>query len=63
VAEQWAKDPILRFKTLLESEGILGKDDIQRLENEVKEIAEKAADFARKSPYPAASEAFTDIFA
>jgi TPP-dependent pyruvate/acetoin dehydrogenase alpha subunit len=63
VAAQWAKDPILRFKTLLESEGVLGKDDIQRLENEVKEMADKAADFARKSPYPKAAEAFIDIYA
>jgi len=63
VASQWSKDPILRFKTLLESEGILGKDDIERMENAVKEVVEKAADFARKSPYPKAEEAFTDIFA
>ena len=63
VAAQWAKDPILMFENQLESEGILTKGDIQRLENEVKEMAEKAADFARKSPYPAAGEAFTDIFA
>jgi len=63
VEEQWDKCPILRFKTQLESEGILGKGDMERLEHEVKEIAEKAADFARKSPYPEAKEAFTNIFA
>ena len=63
VAEQWAKCPILRFKTQLESEGILGKGDMERLEHEVKEITEKAANFARNSPYPEAKEAFTDIFA
>ena len=62
VAEQWANCPILRFKTQLESEGILGKGDIEKLENAVKEVAEKAADFAKKSPYPEAKEAFTDIF-
>jgi TPP-dependent pyruvate/acetoin dehydrogenase alpha subunit len=33
------------------------------LEHEVKEVAEMAADFASKSPYPEAKEAFTDIFA
>jgi len=63
VAEQWSKDPIPRFKAQLEAAGILGKADILKLENEVKEIAENAADFARKSPYPAVEEAFTDIFA
>jgi len=63
VEEQWSKCPILRFKTQLESEGILGKDGIERLEHEVREVAEKAADFARQSPYPEAEEAFTDIFA
>jgi len=63
VAEQWADCPILKFKTQLESEGILGKGDIERLEHEVKEITEKAANFARNSPYPEAKEAFTDIFA
>jgi TPP-dependent pyruvate/acetoin dehydrogenase alpha subunit len=63
VAEQWAKCPILRFKTQLESEGMLDKGDIERLETEVKEVAEKAADFARKSPYPEAEAAFTDVFA
>ena len=61
--EQWAKCPILRFKTQLESEGILNRGDIERLEQEAKEIAEKAADFARKSPYPEAEKAFVDIFA
>jgi len=63
VEEQWSKCPILRFKTRLESEGVLEKNAIEKLENEVKEVAEKAADFARKSPYPAAEEAFNDIFA
>jgi TPP-dependent pyruvate/acetoin dehydrogenase alpha subunit len=63
VEEQWSKCPILRFKTQLISEGILGKEDIDRLEREVKEIAQKAADFARKSPYPETEEAFRDIFA
>ncbi len=63
VAEQWSRDPILLFKNQLESEGILDKGDFERLEKEVKEIAEKAADFARKSPHPPAEEAFTDIFA
>jgi TPP-dependent pyruvate/acetoin dehydrogenase alpha subunit len=43
VAKQWADCPILKFKTQLESEGILGKGDIERLEHEVKEITEKAA--------------------
>jgi TPP-dependent pyruvate/acetoin dehydrogenase alpha subunit len=63
VAEQWSRDPILRFEALLESEGILSRTDIVKLENEIKEAAEKAADFARKSPHPPAEEAFTDIFA
>ncbi len=63
VAEQWSKDPILSFKTQLESERALDKGDFERLENAVREIAEKSADFVRKSPYPAAGEAFTDIFA
>jgi len=63
VAEQWSKDPILRFKARLESEDILTKVDLEKLENEVKEAAEKAADFARKSPHPAPEEAFLDIFA
>lgn len=61
--EQWAKCPIISFKAQLKSEGILENDDIERLEREVKEVSEKAADFARKSPYPEAEEAFTDIFA
>jgi len=63
VAERWANCPILRLKTQLESEDILSNSDIEILENEVRRIAEKAADFARKSPYPEAKEAFTDIFA
>ncbi|MGD0353666.1 MAG: thiamine pyrophosphate-dependent dehydrogenase E1 component subunit alpha [Dehalococcoidia bacterium] len=63
VKEQWSKCPILRFKTQLESEGILKNEDMDRLEREIKEVAEKAADFARKSPCPEAEEAFTDIFA
>jgi TPP-dependent pyruvate/acetoin dehydrogenase alpha subunit len=63
VEKQWSKCPILRFKARLKSEGILGEREAERLEHEVEEEAEKAADFARKSPYPEAEEAFTDIFA
>ena len=63
VAEQWSRDPILLFKNQLESEGILNKGDFERLEKEIRETAQKAADFARESPHPPAEEAFTDIFA
>ncbi len=63
VAEQWSRDPILLFKNQLEAEGILDKGGFEKLEKEVREIADKAADFARKSPHPPAEEAFTDIFA
>jgi TPP-dependent pyruvate/acetoin dehydrogenase alpha subunit len=63
VAEQWSRDPIPRFEALLEAEGIMGRVEIVKLENEIKETAERAADFARKSPHPLAEEAFTDIFA
>jgi len=63
VAEQWSKCPILKFKAQLESEGVLGRNEIEKLESQVKEIAEKAADFARSSPHLPAEEAFTDIFA
>jgi TPP-dependent pyruvate/acetoin dehydrogenase alpha subunit len=63
VAQQWSRDPIPGFEALLEAEGILTRADIVKLENEIKETAEKAADFARKSPYPPAADAFTDIFA
>jgi TPP-dependent pyruvate/acetoin dehydrogenase alpha subunit len=63
VAEQWSRDPILRFEALLESEGILSRTDIVKLENEIKEAAEKAADFAKRSPHPPAAEVFTDVFA
>jgi acetoin:2,6-dichlorophenolindophenol oxidoreductase subunit alpha len=56
LAEWKKKDPIIRFTRLLKTKKVISDKDIDVIEREARERVDKAADFARSSPWPAAPE-------
>ena len=62
--EDWKqRDPILMHKERLLEQGIATQEEIDQIENEIKEQIQDAITFARESPYPEPSELFEDMFA
>lgn len=62
--EDWKKKcPIERFRTTLLEEGILGEDDFEGMELEVRKEIEEAIHFAETSPFPEPEEALTGLYA
>ena len=62
--EHWKqRDPITIHKALLIEQSIATQDEIDRMEQEVKDQIEKAVTFARESPYPEPSALFEDMYA
>ena len=56
------KDPITLYEDTLKVEGILTDDAIKLIRKEATDEAEKAAQFADKSPFPPPEELMTDIY-
>jgi TPP-dependent pyruvate/acetoin dehydrogenase alpha subunit len=56
------KDPIARFQTLLESEGILNESLRQRIEADTDKQIKEAVDFALASPEPDLDAITTDVY-
>jgi pyruvate dehydrogenase E1 component alpha subunit len=63
VEREKAKDPIRIFADLLSRTGILSQEELEKMDAEVKQISEEAADFAENSPEPAVDELYTEIYA
>jgi pyruvate dehydrogenase E1 component alpha subunit len=62
--EEWKqRDPIVIHKQRLLEQGIVTQQEIDDIENEVKEQIEEAITFARESPYPEPGDLFEDMFA
>jgi len=60
---EWKKrDPIKLFKKVLIKENASNREELVKIENDVKSIVEKAFDFAEKSPFPASEKAFESMF-
>lgn len=57
------KCPIKVFKEEVFKKKVLTKEDLKKIEESVDEEMKQAVEFAKTSPYPDVSEAFTDIFA
>jgi acetoin:2,6-dichlorophenolindophenol oxidoreductase subunit alpha len=56
-------DCILKFRENLIVSGVLQEQDVQRIEEEVREEITEAVEFARKSPVPEPSELMEDLWA
>ena len=62
--EEWKKrDPIDIHKELLLAQSIATQEEIDQIENEVKQQIEDAITFARESPYPEPAALFEDMYA
>ena len=57
------RDPIERLKGKLLRESIAGEDALKSIETDIKTIVNDAAEFAKNSPEPDASELWTDVTA
>ena len=56
-------DPIRIYANLLADLKILSQEELEKMDAEVKQISEQAADFADKSPEPEPDELYRDIYA
>jgi len=54
-------DPIEQVRLRLIDKGWASEDDLKKVDAEVRDIVNEAADFAQNSPEPDASELWTDI--
>jgi pyruvate dehydrogenase E1 component alpha subunit len=57
------RDPIVLFKDSLKEAKVFGDKDFEEIEAQAKAKVEEAVKFADESPYPDASELFTDVYA
>ena len=57
------KDPITRFEKKLLAEGVLNKETVHKIQEEIKQELDEAVKFARESPPPSIEMARTTLFA
>jgi acetoin:2,6-dichlorophenolindophenol oxidoreductase subunit alpha len=63
VMEQFEQnDPIKRFTARVLDSGLLSKEELAKVDQEVKDEVARAVLFAQNSPYPDASKAYEDLF-
>jgi TPP-dependent pyruvate/acetoin dehydrogenase alpha subunit len=63
VEREKAKDPIRIFADLLARTGILSQEELEKMDAEVKQVSEEAADFAENSPGARGRRALHEIYA
>jgi pyruvate dehydrogenase E1 component alpha subunit len=63
VEEAKETDPIKRFIDQLEEAGLLDDDELEAMDEEVKEIVDDAEEFADNSPEPGDEELYVDVYA
>lgn len=56
------QDPIEQVKQMIIKKKWATEDDLKEIDKEIKEQVQKAVDFAEESPWPEASEAYTDNY-
>ena len=63
VEEQKRQDPIKRFTTTLEENGLLTEEQFQEMDAHFRDVVEDAVAFSERSPEPNLSELYTDVLA
>jgi 2-oxoisovalerate dehydrogenase E1 component len=58
----WSIEPVGRFEKTLVEKGVLTKEMITKMDNEIKEEINVAVRFAEKAPYPPKEEALRDLY-
>jgi pyruvate dehydrogenase E1 component alpha subunit len=57
------RDPLKLFAAGLKEEGILGDQEFEAIEAQVREQVEKSVRFAEESPLPPPEELYADVYA
>ena len=57
------RDPITNFGRWLQSEGVVGAEELAAIDEEIREAAEAAVQYALEAPYPDAAEVDRHVFA
>ncbi len=61
--EYWSgRCPVKRYRKVLESEGLVSEQELDRIERETAAVVERAVQFGERSPYPAAEDALSDLW-
>ena len=61
--EEWKqKDPIENLRKNLIENNIASAEELEEIQEQVKEAVEASVKFAEESPYPDMAEAYTDVF-
>ena len=63
VEREKTKDPIRIYADLLARTGVLSQEELEKMDDEVKQVSEEAAEFAERSPEPAVEELYRDVYA
>jgi TPP-dependent pyruvate/acetoin dehydrogenase alpha subunit len=60
---EWKKkDPIVRFENDLLEEGVISREDIERMQREIDAIIDDAVEWAENEPLPVAEDLMTDVY-
>ena len=57
------QDPIAQVRARLLDGGVLKEDEIKKIDGEIREIVNEAAEFSQSAPEPDPSELWTDVYA
>jgi pyruvate dehydrogenase E1 component alpha subunit len=63
VARWRERDPVSTFGARLVAEGVLGQDDLERIDAEAIARVDAAVEFAEASPFPAPESLYEDVYA
>ena len=62
VEEHKQKDPIVRFRQVLEEADLLTEDELKAMDEEIHGIVDEAAEFAENSPEPGVEELYRHVY-
>jgi len=61
--EEWrSKDPIVRYERVLAEKGVLGREEIEKMQKEIDAIIDDATEWAEKEPYPGAKDLTRGVY-
>jgi pyruvate dehydrogenase E1 component alpha subunit len=62
VAEYKSQDPIEQVLSVIKKSKYATEKELEEIANRVKDLVEESVQFAEESPFPEASELFTDVY-
>jgi pyruvate dehydrogenase E1 component alpha subunit len=61
VAAWKARDPLPRYERYLEEHGVVSREEMERVQRQVRDEVDAAVEFARRSPSPSPEDALEDV--